>query len=282
MARLFSSVLLVLGLVGCGPGRPGGFDDALSEEQDFGDGDGDTTDDDPDEGVGDGDGDGDGDEEGLRVLFIGNSYTYTNDLPGMVESMAIASSIPVSITSLTHGGYFVASHLMHPETAELLGQGFDVVVINGEPFEPLLAYEVFEYGVETVVNMAGDARIVLYQTWPRHPTNPELIELGLTVEEMWAGLEQGYYQVSLTVDAEIATVGAAWMYVLEHETWINLYSADGNHPSYAGSYLAACVIFGVIFDETCTTNGWEPAGFPPEQRDRLRIVADTINGKLDP
>jgi hypothetical protein len=263
MGRL-SSVLLALGLIGCGPGQPGGFDDDL--------GDGESED----------EGDGDGDAERLSVLFIGNSYTYTHDLPGMVESMAVASSIPVHIESLTHSGYYVASHLNHPETAQLLAQDFDVVVINGQPFEPMLEYAVFEYGVTEVVSMAGDARVVLYQTWPRRFDNPDLIELGLTVEEMWTGLEQGYYQVSLVVDAEIATVGEAWMSTLELEPPINLYSSDGNHPSYAGSYLAACVLFGVIFDEMCTTNGWEPTDLSPQVRDRLRIVADVTNGKLDP
>jgi hypothetical protein len=261
--RRLSSVLLVL--VGCGPGRPGGFDDAASDH------------------FGDGDGDGDGDVDELSVLFIGNSYTYTYDVPGMVENMATAASIPVHIESLTHDGYYVASHFMHPETAELLEQGFDVVVIQGQPLEPMLEYELFEDGVVEVVSRAGDARIMLYQTWPRRFDNPELIELGLTVEELWAGLENGYYQASLVVDAEIATVGEAWMYVLEFEPSINLYSADGHHPSYGGSYLAACVLYGSIFDQMCTTNGWEPAtSLSAADRDSLRLIADITNNKLDP
>jgi hypothetical protein len=130
--------------------------------------------------------------------------------------------------------------------------------------------------------MTGDARIVLYQTWPRRYDNVELIEAGLTVEEMWLGLEEGYFQVSQIIDAEIATVGEAWMAALELDPPIELYSNDGNHPSYAGTYLAACVLYGVLFDETCTTNDFEPVGFDLEERDQLQIVADVINGKIDP
>lgn len=264
--------LLALGLAPCGPGQPHGWDGETGDDRstDDSDWDDDSNDDDP------------GDGDGLSVLFIGNSFTYTNDVPGIVASMAAADSIPMSVESLTQGGAYVATHLQNPELAHLLARDFDVIVINGQPFEPLLEYPLFEYGVVDLVNRAGDARVVLFQTWPSDADNIELVELGLTVDEMWMGLEHGYAEVAKITDSEIATVGAAWMSALQLEPPIGLYSIDGTHPIYAGSYLAACVIYGTIFDVACSNNGYVPAELPPEDVVRLQVVADITNGKLDP
>jgi hypothetical protein len=256
------SVLLVLGLVACGPGQPSNFESETSEDH--------------------GDGDGDGDGDALSVLFIGNSYTYTNDLPGVVASMAAADSNLVTIEALTMEGAHVATHLMYPELASLLEQDFDVVVIQGFSFEPILDYPGFEQAIIEVAAMAGDARVVLFQTWPRHPDNPELVELGMTVEEMWAGVEQGYFEAATAIDSDVAQVGAAWMSALELEPPIGLYSSDGDHPIVAGSFLSACVIYGTIFDEACSTNDYFPVGMPTDDVVRLRMVADITNDKLDP
>jgi hypothetical protein len=260
--------LLVLSLAACGPGQPSGFEGETSGLA--------SHDDDH------GDGDGDGHGIPMSVLFIGNSYTYTNDLPGLVGSMAAADSITLTIESLTQGGAHVGSHLYNPELAPLLAQDFDVIVINGQPFEPVVEYPRFETGVVDLLALTGDARIVLYQTWPRKADSPDLAEWDMTVEEMWSGLEQGYAQVAALTNSEIAPVGAAWMSALALDPPIELYSSDSNHPSYAGTYLAACVIYGVLFDAACSGNDHAPVGLPPENRARLQIIADITNGQLDP
>lgn len=309
--RRWSTVLLALGLIACGPGQPGGFtgdasddqsagswdsgdpdsgdpdlndddDDGDSGDDDDADGDGDSGDADGDDADDDDGDDGDGDPDPGSVLFIGNSYTYTNDLPGMIASMAAADSIHVTIDSVTQGGAHVGTHLYNPKLAPLLAQGWDAVVINGQPFEPVLEYPRFEEGVVELVSMTGDARIVLYQTWPRRADSPDLVEKDLTVGEMWDGLEKGYSDAAAVIDSEIATVGAAWMSAPQLNPPIELYNDDANHPSYAGTYLSACVIYGKLFDVACSTSAYVPVGLPPENVTRLQIVADFINNQLDP
>lgn len=47
----------------------------------------------------------------LRVLFIGNSYTYYNDLPSMVEAMAWASNVPLVTGIVAGGGFSLEKHI---------------------------------------------------------------------------------------------------------------------------------------------------------------------------
>ena len=67
------------------------------------------------------------------------------------------------------------------------------------------------------------------------------------------GLESGYAMAALASSSEVAPVGGAWMSTMELGLPIELYAADGSHPSLAGSYLAGCVLFGKIVGQPCTT-----------------------------
>ncbi|MEP7325510.1 MAG: hypothetical protein ABI836_06145 [Gemmatimonadota bacterium] len=47
----------------------------------------------------------------IRILFIGNSLTYTNDLPGMVAALAdSAGSGPVEVASIAFPDYSLEDH----------------------------------------------------------------------------------------------------------------------------------------------------------------------------
>ena len=121
-----------------------------------------------------------------------------------------------------------------------------------------------------------------HETWPRRADSPDLIGLGMTVDEMWAGLESGYSEAALASDSEVASVGGAWMSALQLDPPIELYTADGSHPSVAGTYLAGCVFYGRIFVSACSTSDHAPSELAPEDVDRLRVIADVTNGMIVP
>jgi hypothetical protein len=280
-------VMLSLGLAGCGSTPSTGESETGADSSD---GDGDSGDSDGDSGDGDGDGDGesgDGDGDGEpapppSVLLIGNSYTAVNNLPGILSAIAQASPTPLSTDALATAGARVIDHLANPALADLLAQDFDVVVIQGQSLEPILDYPTFESGVVQLAAMTGDARVLLYQTWPRKDGNQDLIDLGMTVEEMWMGLESGYAQAALASNSEVAPVGGAWMSAMQLDPPIELYAADGSHPSLAGSYMAGCVLFGKIVGQSCSTSTYSPDSLTPEVVEQLQLVADGVNGLAGP
>src|SRR3954452_8352909 len=50
-------------------------------------------------------------KDGLHVLFIGNSLTYSNDLPLIVEALAKAAGQDIHVDSVTFGGYNLDDHM---------------------------------------------------------------------------------------------------------------------------------------------------------------------------
>ncbi|KIG18942.1 BNR repeat domain protein [Enhygromyxa salina] len=264
---------------GDGDGDPGDGDG----DGDPGDGDGDPGDGDGDSG--DGDGDGDGDPQPVHVLFVGNSYTAANDLPGIVEALSASSLAPVISDSITVGGARVIDHLQNPAVLDALAGDWDVVVLQGQSVEPILDYPSFEQAViefTQQVAMAGDARVLLFQTWPREEGNADLMQLGMDLTQMHQALAEGYVNAALASDTEVAPVGDAWWMAWWVDPPIQLYVGDGSHPSLAGSYLAGCVMFGKISNLPCTSTDYAPEQLPPDEVEWLQLLADISTGFEDP
>src|SRR5437899_12313065 len=53
---------------------------------------------------------------GRRVLFVGNSLTYVNDVPGHYQAIAGAFLPQVSVEEVTAGGYTLAQHAQDART----------------------------------------------------------------------------------------------------------------------------------------------------------------------
>ena len=89
---------------------------------------------------------------------------------------------------------------------------------------------------------------------------------------MQAALRAGYTEIARELDAMLAPVGDAWESAMSLESQPELYDFDGSHPSLAGSYLAACVFFAVIFEESPIDLDFT-AGLDPEQAAALQRLA---------
>ena len=47
----------------------------------------------------------------MDILFIGNSFTYYNDMPAVFESIARMSDIDADVKSVAFGGYYLNQHI---------------------------------------------------------------------------------------------------------------------------------------------------------------------------
>ena len=92
----------------------------------------------------------------LNILFVGNSHTYYNDMPLMVQRRAIECGYDFRVTMIAHGGWFLAQHAEEPDVRfNILYGGYDYVVLqeHAHPFGPvengsvrleaLLSYMIF-------------------------------------------------------------------------------------------------------------------------------------------
>jgi hypothetical protein len=185
----------------------------------------------------------------LRVLFIGNSFTYGNDLPGIVAAMAEARGHAIQVGASLRGGYTLEKHVTDGKAVEMIrGRKWDVVVLQEQSFRPVSHPDKMLLFARTLHEEVAkqDARTLLFLTWA-YRDQPK----------MQPALDKAYLDVAKKLGAKVAPVGPAWHRALVAAPEQTLHAKDGRHPNPAGSYLGACVFYAVLFDQS-------PMGLPVE------------------
>jgi hypothetical protein len=193
-----------------------------------------------------------------RVLFLGNSYTLANDLPAVFRDLARGAGRNVETGMVAGGGETLADHAASSETAGAIGGShWEFVVLQEQSQIPSLesARRSQMYpaarSLVAAIRTAG-ATPVLLETWAHRDGWPEN---GLDYGAMQAAIDEGYTTIGRELSVGVAPVGEAWQTTLRQHPTIALWQEDGSHPSIAGTYLAACVLYVRIFNAS-------PVGIP--------------------
>ena len=202
-----------------------------------------------------------------KVLFIGNSYTYVNDLPALLSNVAQSAGDSVIYDSNCLGGYTLQLHSTNATTLQKIAQGnFDFVVLQEQsqlPSFPISQVQSSVYPfaktLDSLINVANPCtETVFYMTWGRKngdasncPNWPPIC----TYSGMDSLLRMRYEYMANTNSALVSPVGAVWRYIRNNHPGIELYSADESHPSLAGSFATACTFYSILFrkDPTAIT-----------------------------
>lgn len=179
----------------------------------------------------------------IRVLFIGNSYTYVNNLPELVRGVAAGMRRPVAIESeqVTVGGATLRQLWdAGPALAAIRKGRWDYVVlqeqstfgstlVNGQAVvsDPAKRFWPAARLFDGAIRKAG-AKTVLLDTWG--PPGKAL---------SFQALAHGYFAIGRELGATVIPAGLAWQRALAERGDLRLYLDDGSHPAPAGSYLAA-------------------------------------------
>lgn len=214
-----------------------------------------------------------------RVLFVGNSYTRFNDLPGMVAELSrSAARGPLLVTSReARGGFNLRMHWRNRRLRQLIrARRFDVVVLQDHSLSPIEAPdEMTEYArrFSRYVSDAG-ARTILFQTWARAPRSRDYRRLELEGhDDMLARIDAVYAALGDELHVSVAPVGHAWRQAIDTLPRISLHRRDGTHPAMPGSYLAACVLYGTLTGLDPREAAWRPWRLSPSEGARIRAVA---------
>jgi hypothetical protein len=215
-----------------------------------------------------------------RVLFIGNSYTTVNDLPGVFASLARSGRHRVEAKSEAVDGWTLANHADSPATAAALAASpWDIVVLQEQSQIPAIdelrqsqMYPAARRLISSIRNRG--ARPLFYQTWGRRDGWPETGMAGYAA--MQAAIDDGYGAIATDQHVAIAPVGDAWATLVTRNARIAVWQADGSHPTEAGTYLAACVFYATIFRESPKGLGYH-GSLPPDEAAMIQdIAADTV------
>ncbi len=183
----------------------------------------------------------------MNILFLGNSYTYYNDMPKIFEHICREFGHDVSVDSVTHGGYSFEDFLTPgDEDGELFlrklkENEYDIVVLQEQSVRPASSPEKFFSSLRVLVPMIREAGAepVLYETWGRRDGHETLEKHSWTHEQMQEKLKESYTNAGKEFDIRVVYAGEKFHRAYRSETGDRVFFEDGTHPSPLGSTIVA-------------------------------------------
>ena len=191
----------------------------------------------------------------MKILFIGNSYTFFNDMPIMFDELLAENGRKAQVDSVTKGGRKLFENLNeddanHQKIVELVGENeYDVLFLQENSQLPALDEAKFFEGVKGVMELVKAKKTVLYATWGRKEGSDVLAEHGWTSKEMFSMTTAAYTRASKQFGAGMSRVGDCFLYLTENAPELEIYNEDKSHPSYIGSCVAAIAHYKTLFGE---------------------------------
>lgn len=209
----------------------------------------------------------------LRILFIGNSLTYANDLPALVQQLGRADrSHPVIVASVAYGNYSLEDHWNRGEALQAIQHGpWDLVVLQQGPSAlPASRTHLVEWTgrFAAEIRRAG-ARPAVYMVWPP-----------LSRADDWDAVTASYTAAATEAHALLFPAGEALRAARRRNATLELFAADGFHPTALGSWGAALVIYAVAANASPVglTSRAGATVFPPAQAAELETAAAGVIG----
>ncbi|HET6778115.1 MAG TPA: hypothetical protein VFH26_04455 [Gemmatimonadales bacterium] len=171
-----------------------------------------------------------------RVLFIGNSLTYFNDLPGTVAGLAQRTNVTMHVASVAGPNLALIDHVEGSSNAlEVIGQGsWHYVVLQQGPSALPVSRDTLVLATRLLASHieAVGARTALLMVWPE-----------LSRFMVFDDVGDSYRAAAAEVGGLFLPAGEAWRAAWVSDPQLPLYGPDGYHPSELGTYLAALVVY---------------------------------------
>jgi len=211
-----------------------------------------------------------------RILFIGNSLTYTGDIPGRLEKLASAMGRRAVVESVTSPGYSLEDHWQDGRAAAAIRRkGWDVVVLQqGTSARHPDRSQLLEYTrrFATLIREAG-AKPALYMVWPASDRTQD-----------FRAVISSHREAAAAVDATIVPVGEAWLRAMAADKRVRLYG-DAIHPGSLGVDLAVLTFYFTFFpaghqefDDAFVARLGRALDLPADRRD---VLVDAATRAID-
>lgn len=215
---------------------------------------------------------------GRRILFIGNSLTYVNSLPLVVEAMADSAGVaPLSVETVAFPNYSLSDHVVDGSAIAAIDRGgWELVVLQqGSSALDASRVELRQFTRFLSDRIRGvNARPALYMVWP---SEARQFDFDRVIES--------YRLAAEDVDGLLFPVGTAWVETWKRDPAMPLYAGDGLHPSAYGTYLAAAVMYATLYGKSpiglparLGLRGGEVLGIPSAQAAVLQAAAAEVTG----
>jgi len=183
-----------------------------------------------------------------RVLFVGNSLTTVNDVPALVGQLAAASAQRYEYRTVAFNNYSLEDHWNRGDAQRAIAEGgWSIVVLQQGPSAlPESRVSLVDYAKRFAIDAQRvRARVGLFMVWPSSNRMGD-----------FEGVRLSYAAAAGAAGGLLIPAGDAWREAWRRDSRLALYGPDGFHPTAAGSYLAAVVLYQAFF-------GRSPVGLPP-------------------
>ncbi len=202
----------------------------------------------------------------INALFLGNSYTYVNNLPQLIKDIALANGDTLIFDTNCPGGYTFQNHSLDANSiGKINSQPWDCVILQAQSQEPSfspwqVSAQTLPYAIKLdsiIKNNNNCTQTLFFETWGRKngdasncPSYPPIC----TYSGMQNRLRASYKLFADTTHSIMAPAGEAWRKSIALNPSLELYSPDESHPSIEGSYLTACVFYEILFHKSVLNN----------------------------
>ena len=189
----------------------------------------------------------------MKVLFIGNSFTFVNDLPAMLENL---SGGEIIYGKVLRGGAYLKwyadpEHELGVQVREKAKETWDAVILQDQSFNPARDRDDCVNQTKVLAALFPETTVFMYQTWAYRDGSDKLKNTELTYDEMKEKLYEAYNAAAEAVNGRRVPVGYGFAEVKKTAPDVDLYTEDDYHPSPAGTYLAACLFYMALTGKDC-------------------------------
>lgn len=196
------------------------------------------------------------DPTSTSYLFIGNSFTYMNDMPKMFDAIATNAGKNVYVKSNTKGGANFEEHSNRESVyASIKSHKWDNVILQGYSREFIHSAAHVDSATVPYLNKLLDSiyannpctNVYFFMTWGYEKGYGDY-EYTRDFEGMADTIHGGYLRIGDYYQLPVVPVGKVWKNV-KTGSRADLYIRDKFHPNKKGSYLAASTFFSAFYDE---------------------------------
>jgi hypothetical protein len=179
--------------------------------------------------------------EGRRVLFIGNSYLYLQDIPGIVQALAdSAGGDKLAVETVAFANMALVDHIgLGTAKIEIDKGGWEWIVLQQGPSSVEVNRDTLRLAAKAFADMMpAGTKPALFSAWPQ---SDRLQDFPRAIES--------YTLAAADVSGLMLPVASAWLGAWSRDPTIKLYS-DALHPSLEGAYLSGLVVYGRLMGKS--------------------------------
>jgi len=170
----------------------------------------------------------------LNVLFIGNSLTYTNDLPQIVKNKAMQKGIEINTKMIAFPNYAIEDHWNDGQVQILISSNkYDFVILQQGPSSQNDGRKMLiEYGKKySSLCKLNKTKLCYFMVWP-----------SLNYYHTFDNVIKNHKEAAAINNSILLPVGQIWKNYIDSTKDTAYYGSDGFHPSIKGSQIAAKII----------------------------------------